>query len=235
MKASRRAIAGSPSPARWSGAAMERHCLGPKLAGAQATTTPPQTGGSAPPSGSFHSKENPTHEAVETTPVRGRREQRHLPRPRWRPSGDSQPADLQALVTTRFAGWTPSFQRAARQLVAIDGPPVWADASVAAVAQVADALLENALRHGSGTVCMGSRGYGDHAELRLADEGGGIAPGQEKVIFARHGPLQGVTGVGLAPARGFVDAQGGRIDLVQARPATFRILLPTAANGAAHG
>jgi signal transduction histidine kinase len=154
---------------------------------------------------------------------------------RGTPSGDNQPADLQALVATKAAGWTPTFERAARQLVAIDGPPVWADASVPGLAQAVDALLENALQHGGGTVCIDARAYGDHAELRVADEGSGIASGREEVIFARHVSLQGGTGVGLALARALVDAQGGRVDLVQARPAVFRILLPTAANRRADG
>jgi len=154
---------------------------------------------------------------------------------RGKPSSDRQPADLRALVTTKVAGWTPSFEQAARRLVAVDGPPVWADTSVAALAQAVDALLENALRHGGGTVCIDARAYGGHAEVRVADEGSGIAPGQEEVIFARHVSLQGGTGVGLALARALVDAQGGRVDLVQSRPAVFRILLPTAENGAAHG
>lgn len=151
---------------------------------------------------------------------------------RGRPAGDAEPADLQALVATKAAGWVPTFERESRQLVALQGPPVWADASVAALAQAVDALLENALRHGGGTVSIDARSYSDHAEVRVADEGDGIAPGQEEVIFARHVSLQGGTGVGLALARALVDAQGGRVDLVQARPAVFRILLPTGAAGA---
>lgn len=154
---------------------------------------------------------------------------------RGKPSADRQPADIQALVTTKAAGWRPTFARAARRLVTVEGPPVWADASVGPLAQAVDALLENALRHGGGAVRIEARAHGDHAELRVADEGGGIAPGQEEAIFARHVSLQGGTGVGLALARALVDAQGGRVDLVQARPAVFRILLPAAANGPGDG
>ncbi|MDQ6727974.1 MAG: ATP-binding protein [Actinomycetota bacterium] len=150
---------------------------------------------------------------------------------RGRPSDDCQPADLRALVTTKAAGWTDTFERADRRLVAVDGPPVWADASPVALAQAVDALLENALRHGGGTVSIDARAHREHAELRVADEGGGIAPGQEEVIFTRHVSLEGGTGVGLALARALVDAQGGRVDLVQARPAVFRILLPAATGG----
>lgn len=151
---------------------------------------------------------------------------------RGKPPGDRQPADLQALVTTKAAWWTSTFDRATRRIVGVDGPPVWADASAPALAQAVDALLENALRHGGGTVSIHARAHADHAALVVADEGGGIAPGQEEAIFARHVSFQGGTGVGLALARALVDAQGGRVDLVRARPAVFRILLPTA-NGPA--
>jgi signal transduction histidine kinase len=138
---------------------------------------------------------------------------------RGRPTGDGHPSDLRALVATKAAGWTETFERADRRLVAVEGPPVWADASPLALAQAIDALLDNALRHGGGTVSIDARTNREHAELRIGDEGDGIAPGQEEIIFRRHVSLGGGTGVGLALARALVDAQGGRVDLVQARPA----------------
>jgi len=147
---------------------------------------------------------------------------------RGKQSRDCRPADLRALLSARAAGWATTFERADRRLVAVDGPPVWAGASPLALVQVVDALLENALRHGAGTVTVDARAHRDHAELRVSDEGRGIAAGHEENIFRRHISLEGGTGVGLALARALVDAQGGRVDLVQARPAVFRVLLPAA-------
>jgi len=146
---------------------------------------------------------------------------------RGRPSGSGDTADLRAVVASRIEGWADAFERAGRPLVGVEGPPVWACASSVAVAQATDALIENALCHGGGAVSLGFRAHDGHVELRVCDEGRGIAPGQEEVIFGRHVSLDGGTGVGLALARALVEAQGGRVDLVQARPAVFRIMLPS--------
>ncbi|MDQ1374307.1 MAG: hypothetical protein QOJ09_1645 [Actinomycetota bacterium] len=146
---------------------------------------------------------------------------------RGRPSLDGRPAELGALVTERAAGWVDPFAAVGRDLVVHTGTGVWASGSAAALAQAVDALLDNALRHGSGTTTLETSGHRDHVEIRVSDQGDGIAPGREHVIFERHVSLDGGTGVGLALARALVEAQGGRVDLVQARPAVFRILLPT--------
>ena len=148
---------------------------------------------------------------------------------RGRSSTGDHPADLHALVTARTEEWHDAFVRAGRRLVAVGDVPVWAEASPAALSQALDALVENALHHGGGTVRVEARAHRGQAELRVCDEGDGIAPGQEGTIFTRHVSPGGGTGVGLALARSLVDAQGGRVDLVQARPAVFRILLPAAA------
>ncbi|HZP28025.1 MAG TPA: sensor histidine kinase, partial [Acidimicrobiia bacterium] len=68
-------------------------------------------------------------------------------------------------------------------------------------------------------------GRDGHVRVRVSDEGPGIEPGAERSIFERHVSLRGGTGVGLALARTLVEADGGRLELVVARPATFEILL----------
>ena len=151
---------------------------------------------------------------------------------RPRPAASCRPADLRALLDRTAAGWADAFQRAERRIVAVGGPPVWAVASPVALAQAVDALLDNALRHGAGTVTIDARARREHAELLVGDEGPGVGQGEEERIFDRHVSLRGGTGVGLALARTLVDAQGGRVDLVQPRPAVFRILLPAVAGPA---
>ena len=61
--------------------------------------------------------------------------------------------------------------------------------------------------------------------VAVADEGTGIPPGEEAVIFERghgHG-----TGLGLAVAREIVTAEGGRLVLAAACPPRFEVVLAT--------
>jgi two-component system, OmpR family, sensor histidine kinase SaeS len=79
-------------------------------------------------------------------------------------------------------------------------------------------LLKNALRHtpSDGSVVVEARPVGSELEISVADTGAGIEPGDETRMFdrfwradrARRG---GGAGLGLAIARGLVEAQGGRI------------------------
>jgi signal transduction histidine kinase len=144
---------------------------------------------------------------------------------RGRPSAVAS-NDIGAVVTERAAGWAQAFAGAGRVLVVHADADVRARASSAALAQAVDALLDNALRHGDGTATIEVTTHPEHAEIRVRDEGPGIAVGREQVIFERHVSLDGGTGVGLALARALVEAQGGRVDLVEASPPVFRILLP---------
>ncbi len=67
MKSSRRAIAAAAiAGSMVAGGAVGAALFGPQLAGAQTTATAPPTGASAPSGGSFHSNEDPAHEAAET-------------------------------------------------------------------------------------------------------------------------------------------------------------------------
>jgi signal transduction histidine kinase len=96
-----------------------------------------------------------------------------------------------------------------------------------ALEQTLDALIENALRHGEGTVHVTVRGHEHHVEVTVDDEGAGIPPSAVGSVFDRHVSLHGGTGVGLALARALIEASGGRLELVRAQPACFRVLLPT--------
>jgi len=78
-------------------------------------------------------------------------------------------------------------------------------------------LLENAVRHGGGKpVLVKSRLVGDKITVRVVDQGPGIPESEWRRIFEpfQHGEaagVQGGAGLGLAIARGFVEANGGEI------------------------
>jgi PAS domain S-box-containing protein len=92
-------------------------------------------------------------------------------------------------------------------------PEMWLDPDK--LAQVVGNLVENALRHGSGTVTVtvGPTPTGG-AEVTVADEGDGIAPDAQSRVFTkfwRGGGRRGGTGLGLYIAKGIVEAHGGSI------------------------
>jgi two-component system sensor histidine kinase KdpD len=97
-------------------------------------------------------------------------------------------------------------------------PPVLADPAL--LQRSVANLVANALRHGSadGPPSVVGRSVGQEVELRVVDHGPGVpARDREQLFepFQRLGDRQSPAGVGLglAVARGFVDAMGGRLRL----------------------
>jgi two-component system sensor histidine kinase KdpD len=93
-------------------------------------------------------------------------------------------------------------------------------------------LLENAVRHGGGRpILVKSRLLGDKITIRVVDQGPGIPQSEWKRIFEpfQHGtPDGGGAGLGLAIAKGFVEANGGEIsvDSVQGQGSSFVVSMP---------
>jgi signal transduction histidine kinase len=87
-------------------------------------------------------------------------------------------------------------------------------------------LLDNALRHGQGTVSLAARHGDGTVVIEVSDSGGGVPDELAGHIFERGVSGGGSTGVGLALARALVDADGGRLELSTKRPATFTVFLP---------
>ena len=104
---------------------------------------------------------------------------------------------------------------AVRLAVDRDLPLVAADA--AQLERAFANLLENAIRHGGGKpVLVKSRLVGDKITVRVVDQGPGIPESEWQRIFEpfQHGEaagVQGGAGLGLAIAKGFVEANGGEI------------------------
>jgi two-component system sensor histidine kinase KdpD len=95
-------------------------------------------------------------------------------------------------------------------------------------------LLENAVRHGGGRpVLVKSRIVGDKITVRVVDQGSGIPQSEWKRIFEpfQHGETNGAgggAGLGLAIAKGFVEANGGEIavDSVPGQGSSFVVSMP---------
>ncbi len=96
-------------------------------------------------------------------------------------------------------------------------------------------LLENAVRHGNGKpVLVRSRQVGPRLVVRVVDQGPGIPESEWKRIFepfhSGRPTEDGGIGLGLAIARGFIEANGGEV-AVEAMPgqgSTFVVTFPAA-------
>lgn len=111
---------------------------------------------------------------------------------------------------------------------------VWADAD--RLDQILANLLDNALRHGAGTVQVATRlreGGAEEpsfVEVTVSDDGPGIPEDLRAVVYEKfwHGSTRGSTGLGLYLVRGLVQAHGGSITIDDAESggALFRFTLP---------
>ena len=130
-------------------------------------------------------------------------------------------------------------------------PELWADPDK--VDQVLGNLLENAIRHGSGTVTIDvervwrpatSHGHQEAPDqapspmtegtaVTVSDEGPGIPEESMGRVFTRfwRGSKRGGTGLGLYIVKGIVEAHGGSISVGRssAGGAQFRFILPVGA------
>jgi PAS domain S-box-containing protein len=140
------------------------------------------------------------------------------------------PTDLATLVRKRVEARVVAGVEPERFVVeAVDDlPEVWVDPDK--MGQVLDNLIENALRHGDGTITVTVRHDPDGLVMAVADQGPGIPPGKAHRIFGRFwkGSDRGGTGLGLYVVNGIVEGHGGRIALVPPPEggARFVVVLP---------
>jgi two-component system sensor histidine kinase KdpD len=128
------------------------------------------------------------------------------------------PVDLDEVVQSALASLSEATADGVGRDVPATLPPVLADPAL--LQRSVANLVANALRHGSadGPPSVVARSVGQEVELRVVDHGPGVpARDREQLFepFQRLGDRQSPAGVGLglAVARGFVDAMGGRLRL----------------------
>ncbi|OIK00703.1 sensor histidine kinase [Streptomyces colonosanans] len=157
-----------------------------------------------------------------------------------------QPVDIGAAVGRHIHAHVTAGQPADRFLLRIEQPlpSLWADPDK--IDQVLGNLLENAVRHGGGTVTIdvmpspspregadgGNEGHEENTatSVTVSDEGPGIPEESMNRVFTRfwRGSKRGGTGLGLYIVKGIVEAHGGTITVGRARGggAEFRFTLP---------
>ncbi|WP_153542157.1 sensor histidine kinase [Actinomadura macrotermitis] len=144
------------------------------------------------------------------------------------------PAEIRKVIAGRVAAGDP----ADRFRFELSGelPELWLDPDK--VDQIFGNLLENAVRHGAGTVTIVVEpdAHKEGAAVSVRDEGEGIPPEAASRVFRRFwrgpgGNRRGGTGLGLYIVKGLVEAHGGTIT-VQRAPgggAEFRFTMPAGA------
>src|SRR5579859_2026076 len=134
---------------------------------------------------------------------------------------------IDEILRQQVSEWEPAFRRARRKLEVIGVRGLQAHVTPGGLAQVLATLIDNALMHGGGTVTIQTSQSARSVVIEVRDEGKGVPPDLVSLIFERSvsGRPEG-TGLGLALARTMAAADGGRVVLVKAKPATFGVFLP---------
>ncbi|MGW5261184.1 HAMP domain-containing histidine kinase [Microbispora sp. H13382] len=137
----------------------------------------------------------------------------------------AEPIDVDDVVGQQIVEWEPAFRRAHRSLVLAGDRGLRALGTTGGLSQVLSTLLENSLKHGDGVLTINTSSTGRSVVIEVADEGPGIPEALGHRVFERSVSGGGGTGLGLTLARALVAADGGRLELVKRRPATFAIFL----------
>ncbi|MGR6970829.1 ATP-binding protein [Streptomyces cynarae] len=140
-------------------------------------------------------------------------------------TGSAVSFDLDEVIQQQLAEWRPAYRSAGRAIVSSGKRHLRAVGTPGAVAQVLAALIENSLMHGGGTVALRTRVTGNQAVVEVTDEGPGVPPELGSRIFERTISGRNSTGIGLAVARDLAEADGGRLEMLQAKPPVFGLFL----------
>jgi signal transduction histidine kinase len=141
-------------------------------------------------------------------------------------AGETATIDLADLARRHGDTWKVLFERANRRLEIAAPGRVSVTASPAALGQVLDVLLDNALHHGDGRALVTVSDDGRRARLAVEDEGPGVAADDAAEIFERGASDDGGTGIGLHLAHVLATSEGGRLTLTRPAPPRFELTLP---------
>jgi signal transduction histidine kinase len=164
------------------------------------------------------------------------------------PGFAAAPVDTAVLLADVRTRWDTPLAARGRNLVLATEPDLpWILAPDAAVRQILDVLIGNALWHGDGTVTIEARQAGDEVVIDVSDEGPGLAteppeppeppelaePAEPSEAPEPASPEQADGhGRGLPLARSLAVAAGGRLVVRRAAPLpVFSVMLPAADRG----
>ncbi|TDV36857.1 ATP-binding protein [Actinophytocola oryzae] len=155
-------------------------------------------------------------------------------------SAGAMPVDLAAELPGIADEWRAPLRAVGRSLKVRIEAGLYAKVSPGRLREVIGVLLDNALRHGSGTVTLAARegvaaSGGETVVIEVADMGPGVPDELAEHVFERGVSGGGSTGLGLALARALIDSDGGRLELSVKRPATFTVFLPVPRAGDVQG
>ncbi|WP_017585233.1 sensor histidine kinase [Nocardiopsis ganjiahuensis] len=154
-----------------------------------------------------------------------------LGRARKSQNPEVEPVEVDPVLNHLQAEWSPVFQQEQRRLLVTGDPGLTAMTVPTDLAQILATLVENAYKHGAGTVTIRRLDTGQSVRIEVSDEGEGVPEHLSGRIFEREVSGGGGTGLGLALARHIAESEGARIELVQTRPTTFALFLPAGAGG----
>jgi signal transduction histidine kinase len=143
----------------------------------------------------------------------------------------SEPVELTELVRSVAGEFEVRVAESGRQLDLAPAGARWALADPGSMAQVVRILIDNALRHGAGTVSVAVAGDAGTATITVRDEGPGVPAADRERVFARFErggsaePTPGF-GLGLAIGRELAGRMGGEPQLDPAEG--FVLSLPQA-------
>lgn len=144
-------------------------------------------------------------------------------------TGERHDVDLVELVDHHVDDWRMRFERRHRQIVVTTGLTTPVRATPGLVGQIVNVLIENSLDHGGGTLAVLVNG----TSVTVEDEGAGIPMARRATLFERPVDHHAPHGRGLALARRLAESDGGRLELLDASVAQFRLSYTSAPTDAA--
>ena len=129
--------------------------------------------------------------------------------------------DLVSLVDAHVADWTPRFAAARRTLSVTTSDPHLVVGTKGLAGQVVDILVDNALRHGRGTVTL----HIDGPTVTVSDEGPGMSEDAARTVFDAPTDPSARHGRGLPLSLRLARVDGGSVEIVTTRPMRVRYKL----------
>jgi two-component system CheB/CheR fusion protein len=150
-----------------------------------------------------------------------------------------RPVDLRQAVEDSIEVARPMIEGVQHRLeISLPSSPVWIDADATRLAQIVGNLLQNAAKYTDpgGRIDVSVESDADHAVLRVADTGIGLAPEMRERVFELFSQVhrsitnsRGGLGIGLSIVKRLVELHGGTIEVQSeglGRGSAFVVRLP---------